>query len=137
VNDDVYTKVTFVVLYHPFYGSFGIVSSTVFRDQSSNGTFRRVERNFLDFILDDGTDEPFDCINVTCPYEYFKCPSSGKCIPLEKVCDNFDDCPAINRTHGISEDETSHACSMSSLLQIFYFLCFFFLKILYLIISLI
>ncbi|CAF1341226.1 unnamed protein product [Rotaria sordida] len=59
----------------------------------------------------DGADEPFDCVNVTCPYEYFKCPSSGKCIPLEKVCDNFDDCPAIDRTNGISEDETSQACN--------------------------
>jgi hypothetical protein len=66
-------------------------------------------------FLDDGADEPFDCLNVTCPYEYFKCPSTGKCIPLEKVCDNFDDCPAMDRTNGISEDETSYACSMNSL----------------------
>jgi len=64
--------------------------------------------------LDDGADEPFDCLNVTCPYEYFKCPSTGKCIPLEKVCDNFDDCPAMDRTNGISEDETSQACSKNS-----------------------
>ncbi|CAF0938219.1 unnamed protein product [Adineta steineri] len=59
----------------------------------------------------DGADEPFDCVNVTCPNEYFKCPTSGKCIPLEKVCDNFDDCSAAERTNGISEDETSKACN--------------------------
>jgi len=65
-------------------------------------------------FLDDGADEPFDCLNVTCPSDYFKCPSTGKCISLEKVCDNFDDCPAMDRTNGISEDETSQACSMNS-----------------------
>ncbi|CAF5177922.1 unnamed protein product, partial [Rotaria magnacalcarata] len=60
----------------------------------------------------DGADEPFDCVNVTCPYEYFKCPSTGKCIPLEKVCDNFDDCPAtIDQTNIVREDETSQACN--------------------------
>ncbi|UJR31341.1 hypothetical protein I4U23_018836 [Adineta vaga] len=59
----------------------------------------------------DGADEPFDCVNVTCPNDYFKCSTSGKCIPLEKVCDNFNDCPAIERTNGISEDETSQACN--------------------------
>ena len=61
--------------------------------------------------LDDGADEPFDCVNVACPNGYFKCSTSGKCIPLEKVCDNVDDCPAVERTSGISEDETSQACS--------------------------
>ncbi|CAF4634266.1 unnamed protein product, partial [Rotaria magnacalcarata] len=44
--------------------------------------------------------------------EYFKCPSTGKCIPLEKVCDNFDDCPAtIDQTNIVREDETSQACN--------------------------
>jgi hypothetical protein len=66
-------------------------------------------------FIDDGADEPFDCLNVTCPSDYFKCPSTGKCISLEKVCDNFDDCPAMDRTNGISEDETSDACSMNRL----------------------
>ncbi|CAF4982117.1 unnamed protein product, partial [Rotaria magnacalcarata] len=48
--------------------------------------------------------------------EYFKCPSTGKCIPLEKVCDNFDDCPAtIDQTNIVREDETSQACSMYSI----------------------
>jgi len=74
---------------------------------------------YLENILDDGADEPFDCVNVTCPYEYFKCPLSGKCIPYEKVCDNFEDCPMIDRINGITADETSQACSMNS------FLCFF------------
>ncbi|CAF3052787.1 unnamed protein product [Rotaria socialis] len=59
----------------------------------------------------DGADEPFDCVNVTCPYEYFKCPSTGKCIPLEKVCDNFDDCPTIDQANIAREDETSQACN--------------------------
>lgn len=63
---------------------------------------------------DDGADEPFDCLNVTCPPDYFKCTSTGKCISLDKVCDNFDDCPAMDRTNGISEDETSEACSKNS-----------------------
>jgi len=64
-------------------------------------------------ILDDGADEPFDCVNVTCPYEYFKCPSSGKCIPFERVCDNVDDCLISDRINGIIADETSQACSMN------------------------
>jgi hypothetical protein len=68
-------------------------------------------------ILDDGADEPFDCVNVTCPDEYFKCSSSGKCIPLDKVCDNFHDCPIIDRMKGISEDETSQACSKTCFLD--------------------
>jgi hypothetical protein len=63
-------------------------------------------------ILDDGADEPFDCINVTCPHEYFKCSSSGRCIPFEKVCDNLEDCPMIDRINGLPQDETSQACSM-------------------------
>ena len=62
-------------------------------------------------MLDDGADEPYDCLNVTCPRDYFKCAASGKCIPVEKVCDNFDDCPIDNRTSAISDDETSQACS--------------------------
>jgi hypothetical protein len=74
----------------------------------------------VNHFLDDGADEPFDCLNVTCPSDYFKCPSTGKCISLEKVCDNFDDCPAMDRTHGISEDETSDACSMNLLNFSFY-----------------
>jgi len=64
-------------------------------------------------ILDDGADEPFDCINVTCPYEYFKCSLSGKCIPYEKVCDNVEDCPIMDRINGIPADETAQACSMN------------------------
>ncbi|CAF1201178.1 unnamed protein product [Rotaria sordida] len=59
----------------------------------------------------DGADEPFDCINVTCPYEYFKCPLSGKCIPYEQVCDNIEDCPIIDKINGITADETSQACN--------------------------
>jgi hypothetical protein len=63
--------------------------------------------------LDDGADEPYDCLNVTCPYDFFKCSSSGKCIPLEKVCDNFDDCPPAEKAKGGSDDETPQACSRS------------------------
>jgi hypothetical protein len=77
--------------------------------------FTKTHESFFSYrylILDDGADEPFDCVNVTCPSEYFKCQSTGKCIPLEKVCDNFDDCPPIEGTNGICEDETSKACSM-------------------------
>ncbi|CAF0998634.1 unnamed protein product [Adineta steineri] len=59
----------------------------------------------------DGADEPFDCINVTCPHEYFKCPLSGKCIPFEKVCDNVVDCPTIDRINGMIADESSQACN--------------------------
>jgi hypothetical protein len=76
----------------------------------------------VNIFLDDGADEPFDCINVTCPYEYFKCPLSGKCIPYEKVCDNFEDCTRIDKINGIIADETSQACSRN-------FYLFFFLKI--------
>ena len=60
----------------------------------SLNSYIRSNNNINAFSLDDGADEPYDCLNVTCPYEYFKCSSSGKCIPLEKVCDNVDDCPA-------------------------------------------
>ncbi|CAF3395990.1 unnamed protein product [Rotaria socialis] len=60
----------------------------------------------------DGADEPFDCANVTCPYGYFKCPSSGKCIPHEKVCDNVEDCPIIDRIKGITADETPQSCHL-------------------------
>ncbi|UJR15454.1 hypothetical protein I4U23_002397 [Adineta vaga] len=60
----------------------------------------------------DGTDEPFDCSNVTCPYEYFKCPLSGKCIPYEKICDNVGDCPLIDTINGISADERAETCSL-------------------------
>ncbi len=69
------------------------------------------EKIIVNIFLDDGADEPFDCINVTCPNGYFKCPVSGKCISYEKVCDNFEDCPIIDRINNITADETSQACS--------------------------
>lgn len=76
-------------------------------------------------ILDDGADEPFDCVNVTCPDEYFKCPLSGKCIPYEKVCDNVEDCPTIDKVNGTTADETLQACSMNEfLIYSDYKLCF-------------
>ena len=61
--------------------------------------------------LDDGSDEPFDCANVTCPSEYFKCPLSGKCVPYEKICDGIEDCPLIDRINEISADERTKTCS--------------------------
>ena len=67
----------------------------------------------VSFNLDDGADEPYDCLNVTCPRDFFKCASSGKCIPLEKVCDNFGDCPPADKIKSISDDETPQACSRS------------------------
>jgi Low-density lipoprotein receptor domain class A len=71
----------------------------------------------ISIILDDGADEPFDCLNVTCPNDYFKCPLSGKCISKEKVCDHFEDCPDLDRINGITADETSGACKSSSALN--------------------
>ena len=69
-------------------------------------------------VLDDGADEPLDCVNVTCPSEYFKCPLSGKCIAYERVCDNIDDCPIVDRINGISAEETGQACSRHSTMLI-------------------
>ncbi|CAF1500938.1 unnamed protein product, partial [Adineta ricciae] len=60
----------------------------------------------------DGSDEPFDCANVTCPYEYFKCPLSGKCVPYEKICDGVEDCPIIDRINEISADERTKTCNL-------------------------
>lgn len=60
--------------------------------------------------LDDGADEPSDCINVTCPNGYFQCRGSGKCIPMDKVCDSVDDCSSRDRANGTAMDETVDAC---------------------------
>jgi len=73
--------------------------------------------------LDDGTDEPSDCANMTCPIDYFKCPMSGKCIPNENVCDNFDDCLSIDKISGISADETSQSCSKKSIFSCGFSVC--------------
>ncbi|CAF1101829.1 unnamed protein product, partial [Didymodactylos carnosus] len=62
----------------------------------------------------DGSDEPFDCKHVTCPNNYFKCPS-GKCISLTRVCDKFNDCDNLARDDDINKigaDETNEACNL-------------------------
>ena len=77
-------------------------------------------------FLDDHADEPFDCVNGTCPLGYYKCPFSGKCLPLERVCDNVEDCSSIDRIGGIMADETSQACSTNQF--IFLSMNFFFVR---------
>lgn len=65
-------------------------------------------------LLVDGADEGEFCLNVTCPKDHFKCFPSGKCISLDKVCDQVEDCPIHDRIDGIAMDETSHACNSIS-----------------------